>query len=505
LTWESCGEGLDALECTSVSAPLDYNHPRGEQTTLALARVPASDPANKIGTVFLNPGGPGASGIDLVLFGFGEALGELLDGRFDIVGFDPRGVAASDPVHCFDNADEFNAFFPSDLPIFPYKREQERPFYRAYSALGPQCHSRGQRIISHMSTADVARDLDLLRRAVGDSKLTYLGFSYGSYIGMTYANMFPNKVRSLVIDGVLDPRLWSSGWQIETDRIAAGEEFEEFLRLCDEAGENCYFHVKGGSSARYEALANSLRQEPLDLGGFLYTYDYLIADSADALYSPEYWGGPGGYADLFDLIADAVLGDQKAAQAAATVRKAIRQRIEQDSPRRTDYDNGFDAYLGNMCADIGFPVNFPAYHLIGRYAEEGSRIGPAWWWGNAACALWPAASDRYIGPWSTRTSQPALVIGNYFDGVTSYAGAVGSSKLLRNSRLLSYAGWGHTAFGRSECVTDHVVEYLKDGTLPPKGTVCEANPNPFLPELAMRKSTASKRLPMIGLPPLRPR
>lgn len=502
LNWESCGPDFPGLECAQATVPLDYDRPRSATTTLALAKVPATDQSRKIGTVFVNPGGPGASGVDLVLFGFGEALAELLNGRFDVIGFDPRGVAASDPVFCFDNADEFNAFFPLDLPIFPYRLDQERPYFDVYRSLARQCFGRRQAIISHMSTADVVRDMDLLRQAVGDSRLTYLGFSYGSYIG-TYANLFPNKVRALVIDGVLDPRLWSSGWQIKTDRIATGEEFEEFLRLCDEAGDACAFHVSAGSSARYEALANALREEPLDLGGgFLYTYDFLIADSSDSLYSPEDWPL---YADLFDFLADAVLGEPGAGAKAAATREQLRERLEAAQPTRTDYPNGFDAFLANMCGDIEFPVLFPTYHAIGRFAEEGSRIGPLWWWSNAACALWPTAHDRYVGPWSTRTSRPALIVGNFFDGVTSYEGAVGSSKLLRNSRLLSYAGWGHTAFGRSECVTDHVVQYLLDGSLPPAGTVCPANPNPFLEPAALSKSArAAPRLPMIGLPPLRP-
>lgn len=502
LNWQACGEFFPGLECASATVPLDYDRPRGEQIQIALARVPASDQANKIGSVFLNPGGPGASGIDLALFGFGQALGELLDGRFDVIGFDPRGVAASEPLYCFDNADESNAFFPADLPIFPYLENDERAYFEAYRAIGPRCASRSPRILAHMSTADVARDLDLLRRAVGDSKLTYLGFSYGSYIGMTYANLFPNKVRALVIDGVLDPRLWSSGWQIATDRIAAGEELEEFLRLCDEAREQCPFWVSGGASARYEALANALRAQPVDLGGFLYSYDYLVADSSSALYSPEFWGGAGGYADLFDLIADAALAEPGAAAKAFATRQAILKRIAAAQPRRTDYANDYDAYLGNLCADIEFPRSYLAYSAIGRYAEEGSSIGAMWWWGNAACAQWRTAPDRYVGPWSTRTSNPVLVVGNHFDGVTSYAGAVGSSRLLRNSRLLSYAGWGHTAFGRSQCVTDYVLDYLRDGSLPPQGTVCAANPNPFLPQPLLRQSIQGPRLPMIGLPPV---
>lgn len=144
-----------------------------------------------------------------------------------------------------------------------------------------------------MSTADVARNLDLLRRAVGDRKLTYLGFSYGSYIGTTYANLFPRKIRALAIDGVLDPRLWSSGWQIESDRVATQEEFDEFLRLCEEAGSQCAFGAEHRSAKRWKALARSVEKEPIELGhDFLYTYDLLIGDATRALYSPESWGGP---------------------------------------------------------------------------------------------------------------------------------------------------------------------------------------------------------------------
>ena len=129
----------------------------------------------------------------------------------------------------------------------------------------------------------------------------------------------------------------------------------------------------------------------------------------------------------------------------------------------------------------GVPADLRGVPRVGAYAAAGSVFGPLWWWNNAPCATWPKAPDRYAGPWTARTSAPVLVVGNYFDGVTGYDGAVASSKLLGNSRLLSYAGWGHTAFGRSGCTTDYITAYLLDGSLPPAGTVCPANPNPFVP------------------------
>jgi pimeloyl-ACP methyl ester carboxylesterase len=503
IDWAPCGDEFPGTECGVAEVPLDYDRPFGKMTFIALARVPASDPKNRVGAVFVNPGGPGGSGVEMVLGGFGVTLANLLGGRFDVVGFDPRGVGRSDPIQCFDTMDDRDAYF-APLPVFPYRRDQERPFFDQMRSLSGVCLGRDQPITSHMSTADVVRDLDLLRQAVGDERLTFLGFSYGSYIGNTYANMFPGKVRALVIDGVLDPRLWSSGWQVTSDRVATAREFEEFLRLCDEAGPDCALGAPGGSGKRFEALAQALLKAPLVFpDGFAYSYDFLVANAASAMYAPEFWGGPDGYGAFFGSLADAVLGAPTALERAAEIRGAILARLDAASPKRLVYDNFLDAYYGNQCADTQYPSFFPAFTVIGAWAREGSFFGPYWWWGNAGCANWPVSPDRYAGPWVTRTSAPVLVVGNLFDGVTEYAGAVASSRLLQNSRLLTYAGWGHTAFLRSECVTGHVLAYLSDGTLPLKGTVCPANPNPFLPAPVMLRAAA--REPMVGLPPAWPK
>jgi pimeloyl-ACP methyl ester carboxylesterase len=321
LEWTACGEDFPFAECAVAAVPLDYDRPDRGTTQVALARVPAADTANRIGSVFVNPGGPGGSGVGMVLDGFGEVLAAQLQGRFDVVGFDPRGVGASDPLHCFESVEALNDHFAGQ-PVFPYLEDQFRPFFDTYRALGQECRHDRQAVVANMNTADVVRDLDLLRRAVGDAGLTYLGFSYGSYIGNTYANLFPGHIRALVIDGVLDPRLWSSGRQVESDRVATQQEFEEFLRLCDEAGQECAFSAPEGSAARWDALAAALLADPLEFpDGFVYTYDFLIADAAGAMYAPEVWGGPEGAAALFDLLADAILGDQGAAAAAAAVRR----------------------------------------------------------------------------------------------------------------------------------------------------------------------------------------
>ncbi len=494
VAWAACGEDLPGYECARVRVPLDYDDPDGERTELALARFPAQGPGERRGTVFVNPGGPGGSGVGMVLSGFGEFLGTALNGRFDVVGFDPRGVGASDPVHCFDSDRELGQFF-AGVPGFPYSAGQRRPFFERMTSLWPTCRSEREAVLRHMSTADVVRDLDRLRRKVGDQRLTYLGFSYGSYLGSTYAHLFPRRVRALVIDGVLGPRRWSGGSQIRVDTRASRDEWREFLRLCGEARDECAFWTPDvRPRQRWDRLATRIRNAPVTLGEFTYTYDLLIADAVGALYAPEVWGGPEGYAAFLDLVADAALGDEAAAARAGQLRSTV---LDQLSADEADYPNGFEAYFGNHCADTQYPRRLSAFTRVARQAAEVSRFGPSWWWFNTPCANWPTAPDRYAGPWGTRTSEPVLVVGNTFDAVTGYRGAVGASKVLVGSRLLTYAGWGHTAYGRSSCVSDHVNAYLLRGSLPPRGTVCPANPNPFLEAAAVERAAR----PVLGLPP----
>ena len=159
---------------------------------------------------------------------------------------------------------------------------------------------------------------------------------------------------------------------------------------------------------------------------------------------------------------------------------------------------GFDGYFGNHCADAEYPGSFAGFRFVDAYARAGSRFGPYWWWFNNGCTDWPVAEDRYGGPWETRTSKPVLVVGNYFDGVTGYNGARAANQQLRNSRLLSYAGWGHTAYGRNDCTSAHIDAYLVGGTLPRAGTVCRANPNPFL-SVPVAKAAPSDHV--AGAPP----
>ncbi|MEY2929551.1 MAG: hypothetical protein RL033_300 [Pseudomonadota bacterium] len=477
LRWQPCGEAYPGADCAVASVPLDYDEPRAERTGIQLARIRGS---HATGTLFINPGGPGGSGVDFVLNGFGAYLAELLQGRFDIVGFDPRGVGSSEPLSCFGGSEEAYVDYFAEVPWFPYQPEQERQYFDAWSAYPEHCG--GQRILAHMGTADVARDLDQLREWVGDERLHYLGFSYGSFLGNTYANLFPDKVGALVIDGVVDPALYSTGLHAFATSEALPDELDEIFRLCDAAGNDCPLSGTGEAGARYAVVEAALLEEPLQLSDDqLYSYDILIGDVLSSLYAPEYdWPGPTGIGAFIDALYDVVLDEPGATERATAIREAIAERWA-PGPTFAERDNGDAAFYGNICSDSEFPRLFDEHVNLGIVTGRESPLGAFWWWGGAPCARWPLTKDRYAGPWTAQTAAPVLVVGNYFDGVTNYAGAVASAGLLPNSRLLSYAGWGHTAFGFNDCVTEHVLGYLLEGTLPPEGTLCEANRNPFLP------------------------
>ncbi len=456
IDWGSCEEQLIGFECAKVPVPLDYDRPQESTITLGLIRKPATDTEHRIGSLFVNPGGPGGSSVDFV-FSHGDVLSTDLSGRFDIVGVDPRGIGRSNRLGCFASDSEAKRFFTAPAAKVPYTPAEERAYVTHFRQLGPKCLP--QPIAQHMSTADVVRDMDLLRRAVGDPKLNYLGFSYGSLIGHTYAAMFPETVRVLAIDGAVDPTLWTTGWQIADNRISTGKELDELLRLCDEAGPDCAFHKAGQSAkARWEQLANHIKATPATFGQTTVDYRMLVNVAGAAMYSPAMWpeftqflndlatAKPDAELPLWAVPAEDPIADQ--------------------------------TFYGTTCADTGFPITTAEYSAVSEWAEAGSRFGRYWWWTTAGCSFWPPNTDRFTGPWRTKAS--ALIVGNRFDGITGYSGAQASARNIEGSRLLTYAGWGHTAYFRDDCARTYVDAYLISGALPPQGTVCPAGPNPFL-------------------------
>jgi pimeloyl-ACP methyl ester carboxylesterase len=495
VSWSACRDGF---QCATVPAPLDYDDPGGVQIGISVIRLPAGQPGQRIGSLMLNPGGPGGSGVDFVR-GVAKILPLELRARFDIVGFDPRGTNLSTPLRCFDTFGQAIAILPS----FPYPDTPAEEQAQAVSdaALAAACASHGGAILDHMSSADAARDMDLLRGAVGDQKLNYLGFSYGSVLGQNYANLFPSRVGALVIDGVVDPIAWTTGHGQEAlttpvgTRIGSADgarrTLDEFFRLCDAAGPDCAF--SGDASARYAALGERLRGHPATITDpstgetFEVTYNDLIAVTLGALYATFIWPDLGLLlAGLEQQLSPAALGQRLA---------VIRTKLGLDGMAQEEYPNAVEAPPGVACSDSVNPRSFAAWQSAADSAEARyGRFGRIWNWALSACRSWPSAAgqDRLLGPWTARTSSPVLVVGNHFDPATPYRGAVAASQLLPNSRLLSYAGWGHTAFvgAGNYCVDSHVTGYLLTGRVPAEGTVCQPEGSPFGPTSAATQSKA---------------
>jgi pimeloyl-ACP methyl ester carboxylesterase len=491
IQWAPCSGAVSSVQCGRAQVPLDYNSPDGVQIEIALARVPARNPSQKIGSLFLNPGGPGGSGVDLIREGFTAQIDPAVLDRFDIVGWDPRGIGQSTPIQCWATDAARQAYF-TNSPVFPYRSDQEQTLFALRTNIFNLCINRSQGILWHMSTANVARDLDLLRQAVGDRQLNYIGYSYGSYIGHTYANMFSMNIRAMVIDGVIDPTLYASGRMIDSNKTSTDIVMQQFFALCEAAGARCPLNGNGGPRLRFKKILDRLLTASITYvdgqgNSIVYTYDSFVDENVAIMQGPESWPD---YAAQLATMSNGISGKN------GTLRRAPRHAWQEVLP-----GNFTEAFLGNHCADVEYPSTLAQFSQIGQDAAAHSVQGPVWSWEPAGCASWPASQHRYLGPWKTTTSAPVLIVGNYYDAATDYAGAVASSRLLSNSRLLSYAGWGHTTTytGRSACVSDHVSLYLIDGSLPPTGTVCPAAQNPFTVSPKARTKT-NPALRLLGNP-----
>ncbi|MFG2055332.1 alpha/beta hydrolase [Micromonospora sp. NPDC048930] len=504
LDWYAC---YDYAECATVRLPLDYDKPKGATTEVAVLRVKARDQKHRIGSLFLNPGGPGGSGTGIALAAPYFLGADLLD-RFDIVGVDPRGVAASDNVKCFTSVKDQTRAYAGLNVAFPWTKAEENAFITSSKAVGRACSTTGRPLTGAASTAEVARDMDVLRRAVGDKKLTYLGFSYGTALGQYYANMFPDRFRALVVDGVLNPNAWvgqgKARDQLQETRLRSADgayrALHEILVRCARAGAEKCALASGDPVAAYETVAQRLRRKPVviddpDLGRFTVSYADFVGATLGSLYDPS------GWQSIMDLTGQLlVLTDPGAATTArAQARTAVAQRAAKARQQRGydfPYDNGLETFLTVDCTDAYHPRDAAAWPALA--AQEDRRapyFGRAWAWGTAPCArnTWTVRDeDAWTGPFDRRTAAPVLVVGNYWDPATNYQGAVGSAALLPNSRLLSSDSWGHTAYGTSACVTGAVDAYLLTGAPPARGTVCTGDEQPFVEAPEGVRATASK-------------
>ncbi|MFC5661863.1 alpha/beta hydrolase [Kitasatospora misakiensis] len=463
LSWAACrnapksgGADGSAPRCATLKVPLDYADPSGGTLDVGVARIAAAKPGRRAGSLVVNPGGPGNSGVNTVLYDGRNYDGPLRE-RYDLVGFDPRGTGLSAPINCLDDRTR-DGWLTTDNPGPDHGK-----------LLADACRAKYGTLLEHIGTRDTARDMDVLRAALGEQKLTYLGSSYGSYLGSVYTEEFPDRVGRLVLDGAIDPAKPLAETNIE-QYAGFDRALRAFAAHCAEQAQ-CPFGTDPGKAAdKVAEFLDGLKRNPLTTtGGRTLTAAAAWAGVMDVLY-----GGEAGWDNLADSIGWAMTrgnGDYLMAYA--------------DSYNRRDGDGRYgvsaDAYTAIYCADGATDVPTgdalqAAYARLAARAPLITRHEPAAALFDPDCRSWPFRSPERAHPIASGAATPIVVVGSTGDPATPYANAEQLTAQLGNAVLLTREGEGHTGYGHSACVRTAVAAYLVDGTVPAAGTRCASDP-----------------------------
>jgi pimeloyl-ACP methyl ester carboxylesterase len=459
LQWEDCGGG----QCAQLEVPQDYAEPDGETIEVAVLKVPARRGSQRIGSLVVNPGGPGGSGVD-----YAQAadfiVGSAVRQRFDIVGFDPRGVGRSAPIDCVDDAelDGFLGFDPT-----PDDAGEEEKFAANAKGFAQKCGANAGPLLGHVSTVDAAKDMDVLRAALGEQKLHYLGKSYGTYLGATYADLFPQLVGRFVLDGVVAPDLTA-----QEVNLGQAKGFETATRawaqFCIEKGEcplgNSVDEVMQGIRDFLAKVDDQPLSETGDPAVTRLTEGWASTGIAAAMYDEGMWDG------LVEAMRDALKGNGAELMGLANT--------------YADRKPG-GGYTGNIM-EVIYAVNCldkPESDSVEEHAAaaEASRSqaptwGPFLIWSSLTCGSWPVKTERSSEPpakVSAEGAPPIVVVGTTRDPATPYEWSVRLHDQLAKSSLITYDGDGHTAYTRSNaCVDKPIDEFFVKGTVPQDGLRC---------------------------------
>jgi pimeloyl-ACP methyl ester carboxylesterase len=452
--WTACNDGLD---CTKVTVPLDYAAPSGKTIQLAVARLTS---AKEQGSLLINPGGPGGSGVDYLQQAHNIFTNDVLQ-AFNIIGFDPRGVGASDSVACLSDH-QLDTFLAADGT--PHTPQQVTAITTVSAGFGASCAARTPEIAAHIGTADAARDMDIIRAALGEEHLNYFGWSYGTTLGAQYADLFPSHVGKMVLDGVA-PGSLTLEQSFYQQGVAYDDSLRRFVADCLHQSDCPLTGTVADGIARIQKFLNDLDAKPIPAGpGRVLTEGLATPGIYYALYS-----GRDGWPGLRSSLTSAFAGD--GSDLAANV-DAVYGR----QPDGTYAGNGFPAFYAITCTDtpeLGGPQH------IANLAQDWKRTAPAFGesqaWAMLPCWHWaPVATSKPALPIFHATgSAPILLVATTHDPATPYAGGVEVSKELDNATLLTYDSDGHTAYRRgSTCIDTAVDAYLIQGTVPPQGTLC---------------------------------
>jgi pimeloyl-ACP methyl ester carboxylesterase len=453
VTWNNCGDA----ECTTVTVPLDYENPDGRSVKLAVTRVRATGKA--IGSLFVNPGGPGGSAFD-----YAKAASRIVSPSvhevYDVVGVDPRGVQKSDPIACLTDAqvDELIA-----VDTTPNSADEEALIVSTSKEPALTCEKNADPVMRFMGTANAARDLDIVRSVVGDASFNYLGKSYGTYLGAVYAELFPTRVGRMVLDGVLPPDLDLT--ELSLGQAKAFEvAFNDFARDCSEQ-DDCPFEGSASDVAQQirdtltDLDANPIEVEGRSLNEGVATYAVL-----SYLYFP-----PSDYPRLREALAR-VVNEQDGTR----LLELLDERMSR-GPDGRYLDNSTDAFYAVTCADRPSQVTVDETRaLASEWRTLAPTFGESLAWGLLVCNDWPQAPEPPITSITATGSAPILVVSTTHDPATPYEWGQRLAGQLDNVVLLTWDGYNHTAYLEgSDCVTDAVDAYLLAGAMPKAGLICD--------------------------------
>jgi len=448
--WTDCGKGF---QCSTIKVPRDYHDLTQGMLDLSLIRLPATDRKSRIGSLVVNPGGPGASGVDLVRDS-SKAFSADLRKRFDLVGFDPRGVNSSSAVRCIDNLD-----IQADLDPSPDDTDELDALVSEAHAYADACAQRNERLLPYLSTDAVVDDLDRIREALGDEQLTYFGFSYGTLIGSMYADRYPDHIRALVLDGAVDPSVSELDFRRQQAK-AFEAELQRFFAWCS-SHKNCAFYEGGHTERAYDKLMAQIEKKPLRILRF----------------AGRRRVGPG-------LAFSATLGSMYNRSAWPSLALALKWAKKGDGRlivaisdpfrgRKPDggYSNQSDAYFSNTCLD--FPVkDLAAYRALDKELRKIAPHFRAAAYNDLPCLYWPVPPERTPAPAKGIGAPPIVVVGSTGDPATPYAWAKALAKQLESGVLITRRGDGHTAYAVSSCIAKAVDAYLLSLKVPKDGLVC---------------------------------
>ncbi|MCL6672154.1 alpha/beta hydrolase [Streptomyces panaciradicis] len=462
LSWRDCG--VPGFQCATMKAPLDYAHPGGGDVKLAVARKKATGKGKLLGSLLVNPGGPGGSAIGYLQQYAGIGYPAEVRARYDMVAVDPRGVARSEPVECL-NGRQMDAFTQTDTT--PDDQRETGELVDAYKKFAEGCGAHSAGLLRHVSTVEAARDMDILRAALGDRKLTYVGASYGTFLGATYAGLFPERVGRLVLDGAMDPTL--SARRLNLDQTAGFETaFQSFAKDCVRQPD-CPLGHKGTTPAQVgrnlSAFFKKLDAHPLATG------------DADGRKLGEALATTGVIAAMYDegswpQLREALTSAMKDGDGAGLLVLSD-SYYERDGQGR--YSNLMFANAAVNCLDLPGAFSSPEQveKALPSFEKASPVFGEGLAWASLNCAYWPVRATGEPHRIEAKGAAPIVVVGTTRDPATPYRWAQSLAAQLTSGRLLTYQGDGHTAYGRgSDCIDSAIDTYLLRGTPPAKGKRC---------------------------------